>query len=134
MLIAHMQVVLAVWLTGFLLGVAVFATASPMLAAALLEAPPRAPLPGVCVVLALCWSIVFAGAAGYVGLTWGELGVAGVLGAAAEVAGAAAIWFHRANSSRGGGGDGPAGPSGPTLPEDYWQRWEDDFRQPPLPR
>ena len=112
----------------FLVGVLAIALAAACVAAALVERPPASRLPRAVVVLAAGWSLVFAASAVLVAVSLGHLAICGLLAAAATVTAAAAIWAARApEGGGGGGGGGPDEPRPPSVPDEFWERWEEQL-------
>lgn len=110
------------------------AAATAVLAAAVFEAPPAAPVPRIGVGLAATWAVVFGVAASRAS----DIAVAAALIAAVELAAATAIWFGRSRLGRpdwgsdgGWGTADPGGPRGPSVPDSYWEYWESDMAAGP---
>ena len=125
-------------LGAFLIGVTAVSFATPVLALSAVERPLATRVPRAIVGMATCWWVAFLAAAGIAALRGAQLSEIGLLFAAAELAGAATIWFARSGSEgRGGGGgsdepDEPPGPEGGGLPDEYWSRWEAELERAAL--
>ena len=117
----------------FLVAVFAIALAAAVGAASAMERPPAPALSRAAVVLAGSWAVAFVAAGVLAAIGHESLAVIGLLIAAAELAGAAAIWFARSRRPRrewgDGGSDDPDGPSPGGLPEDYWRNWETELRK-----
>jgi hypothetical protein len=132
--------------TGFLgplaVGLAAFALASPAPILALGERPPASRMPRSVIAIAVAAAVAFALAAAGAAVYAAGLAVLGLMLAATELAGAAAIWLWRGrphgddhgDDHRGGWGrDEPEGPRGGDLPDEYWRRWEEQLSSPTAP-
>ena len=106
-----------------------FSLAGTVIVAAFIELPPPARMPRPAIVVAGSWFAAFLAAA-VLRHPFHDFLVTALLIAAAELAGAAAIWLSRGHEQRDDGhGHPPPDPPPPaTLPDEYWQRWEDQFR------
>ena len=116
----------------FLIGVTAVSFATPVLALSAVERPLAIRVPRSIVGMATCWWVAFLVAAGIAAFHGAQLSEIGLLFAAAELAGAATIWFARSGSGGrggGGGGDEPGDPPPGSLPDEYWRRWEAEFEK-----
>jgi hypothetical protein len=116
-------------------GAGAIALATPALVAAIGEAPPAGRMPRPVIVIAAAASLSFLVAATGAVVYAAGLGVVGLLIAAAELAGATAIWLARGRPVDGDDNGGwrdsrPERPRGPTVPEEYWRHWEEQFTSP----
>jgi hypothetical protein len=134
--------------TGFLgplaVGLAAFALAAPAPILALGERPPASRMPRSVIAIAVAAAVAFALAAAGAAVYAAGLAVLGLMLAAAELAGAAAIWLWRGRPHGDDHGDDhrgwwgrdepdPEGPRGGDLPDEYWQRWEEQLSSPTAP-
>jgi hypothetical protein len=128
-------------LGAFVVGLAAFALATPALVLAFGERPPASRMPRSVIAVAAATSLAFVGAAVGAAIYEAGLAVLGLMLAAAELAGSAAIWLGRGRThdedhgdDHGGwwdrGWDRPEGPRGGDLPDEYWQRWEEQLNSP----
>src|SRR4051795_8346252 len=94
---------------AFLVGAIAVSLATPVLGASLGRPPVEAPVSPGAVALAGMWWLGFLTATVMAAMQSGNLAVVGLFLAAAELAGAATIWFARSLPGRGGGGGGGGG-------------------------
>jgi hypothetical protein len=121
-------------LDSCLIAVLAVALAGATLAAAVIELAPGVRMPRAAIVVSASWAALFV-VAGVLEATRHDLVMSGLLLAAGELGGAAAVWLARGrvrDDDDGGGGGGrrrgrPA-PSPPcAVPDEYWARWEEQF-------
>jgi hypothetical protein len=103
------------------------------------ERPPASRMPRSVIAIAVATSVAFALAALGAAVYGAGLAVLGLMLAAAELAGSAAIRLARGRpqgDDHGGGHGGwsgrdePEGPRGGDLPDEYWRRWEEQLSSP----
>lgn len=102
------------------------------LVAAITERPPAIRVPRPLVALSCAWAVGYAIAAWITAVQLHHHGVAGILVAASLGSVSAAIWGARSGPRGGGGGGGgaerePDGPPAPQVPDEYWERWEEQL-------
>jgi hypothetical protein len=126
-------------LGAFAVGLAAFALAAPAPILALGERPPASRMPRSVIAIAIATSVAFVLAAVGAAIYAAGLAVIGLMLAAAELAGSAAIWLGRGRTQGDDHGDDhggwsdrdePQGPRGGVLPDEYWRRWEEQLNSP----